>query len=68
MSHPGVDWDQAPKLARWWAVDADGKAHWYCAPNVVPFTNFWHAESKEAPTFGYVGNYKTSLTERSSVP
>lgn len=62
--HPGVDWKQAPKHARWWAIDADGFAHWYCVPNVAPFTNFWFPDRIKAPFFDYKGDYKMSLTER----
>jgi hypothetical protein len=51
-----VDWSQAPKNALWWAVDADGKAHWYCAPDVAAFTNFWFAEHVLAPDFGFSGD------------
>lgn len=64
MPHPDVDWKKAPKLARWWAIDADGQAHWFCAPNVAAFTNFWFSEPQDAPTFGYDGDYRQSLTER----
>lgn len=64
MPHPDVDWKHAPRLARWWAVDANGQAHWFFAPSVAPFTNFWYSEPQAAPTFGYVGDYKQSLTER----
>lgn len=64
MAYDGVDWKQAPKLARWWALDADGKAHWYCEPDVAPFTAFWFAGEHQAPDFGYVGEWRESLTER----
>jgi hypothetical protein len=64
MAYDLVDWHQAPVLARWWAMDADGRAHWYCEPDVAAFTDFWMAEEVPAPTFGYVGNYRDSLTER----
>lgn len=23
------DWSKAPRMAKWWAVDEDGTAHWY---------------------------------------
>ena len=62
--HPRVDWKQAPRRARWWAVDADGNAHWYCEPDVAAFTNFWLSVREPAPSFGYLGDYKQSLTER----
>lgn len=66
MPYPAVDWSQAPKLARWWAMDADGTAHWLLAPDAAPFTKFWFSEPAPAPDFGYVGDYRTSLTERLS--
>lgn len=59
----GIDWKQAPKRARWWAVDADGQAHWYCEPDVAAFTSFWHAESLPAPLFGFDGDWRASLIE-----
>ena len=59
-----IDWSKAPKSARWWAVDANGEAHWFCAPNVAPFTDFWFSEPVDAPTFGFDGDYKTSLIDR----
>lgn len=62
--HLGVDWSKAPKLARWWAVDEDGQAYWYCAPDVAARTAFWFADSLPAPTFGYEGDWRESLTER----
>ncbi|GAA0907557.1 hypothetical protein GCM10009552_15640 [Rothia nasimurium] len=64
MPHPAVDWSQAPKLARWWAMDSDGHVHWFLAPDVAPFTNFWFSEPVPAPDFGYAGDYRESLTER----
>ena len=59
-----VDWKKAPKGARWWAVDADGQAHWFCAPDVAPFTDFWFSEPVPAPDFGFVGDWRQSLVER----
>ena len=59
-----VDWSQAPKGARWWAVDEDGTAHWFGTPDVVAFTNFWFAEPKPAPMFGFKGDWRKSLVER----
>ncbi|WP_442592530.1 hypothetical protein ACSBPU_13085 [Parapusillimonas sp. JC17] len=64
MAYDLVDWKQAPTLARWWAIDANGKAYWHCQPDVAAFTDFWMAEQIEAPHFGYTGDYKESLTER----
>ncbi len=61
-----INWKIAPKNARWWAVDADGKAHWYCTPAVAPFTTFWYAEMVDAPDFGFVGDWRNSLVERPS--
>ena len=59
-----IDWENAPEGARWWAMDADGNAHWYMEPNIIPGADFWIAEEKEAPTFGYTGDWGESLTER----
>lgn len=64
QSFTGIDWTKAPKLARWWAVDGDGQAHWYCMPNVAAFTAFWYAESVVAPNFGFDGDWRESLVER----
>lgn len=60
----GVNWKQAPRNARWWAVDANGHAHWFCAPNVAAFTDFWYSEPLLAPDFGFDGDWRESLTER----
>ncbi|HEY9278596.1 MAG TPA: hypothetical protein VIP51_00865 [Eoetvoesiella sp.] len=68
MAYELVDWTQAPGLARWWAIDANGKAHWYCEPDVAPYTDFWVADEIDAPAFGYAGDYKNSLTERPDKP
>lgn len=62
--HDGVDWKDAPKTAQWWAVDADGKAHWFKSPNVAAFTDFWFTVSEQAPLFGYSGDWRESLTRR----
>lgn len=61
-----VDWSQAPKGARWWSMDGDGRANWFSAPNVVAHTDFWFSEPMPAPSFGYVGNWRESLVERPS--
>lgn len=58
-----IDWSEAPKNARWWAVDNNGEAHWFCAPNVKAFTDFWFSEPIPAPNFGFAGDWRTSLTE-----
>ncbi|TQC94709.1 hypothetical protein FK216_15615 [Moraxellaceae bacterium AER2_44_116] len=58
------DWSKAPKLARWWAIDDNGKAFWFCKPNVAAFTDFWFSEPIPAPDYGFIGDYKNSLTER----
>lgn len=62
--HDAANWKLAPKGARWWAVDANGQANWFCAPNVAPFTDFWFSEPQPAPAFGFTGNWRESLTER----
>jgi len=45
-------------------MDKSGQAHWFPAPNVVAFTDFWFAEPVNAPTFGFDGDWKKSLVER----
>jgi hypothetical protein len=62
--HIGVDWKSAPKTAQWWAVDANGQAHWFMAPNIAPFTDFWFTEQVPAPPFDYEGDWRESLTAR----
>ncbi len=62
--HPDVDWKSAPKTAQWWAVDANGEAHWFKSPNVAPFTDFWFTDSEKASLFGYEGDWRESLTRR----
>jgi hypothetical protein len=61
-----IDWDKAPKNARWWAMDANGQANWFCKPNVAAFTDFWFSEPVSAPTFGFKGDWRDSLQERPS--
>lgn len=64
---PNVDWSTAPKAARWWAMDKNGQAHWFCVPDVKPFTDFWFsADPVPAPTFGFSGDWIKSLVERDS--
>jgi hypothetical protein len=62
-----IDWSQAPKNARWLEVDKDGAAHWFCAPNIAPFTDFWFSEPQPAPKFDFSGDWKGSLVERPSM-
>lgn len=59
-----VDWKQAPRSARWWAMDEDGAAHWFLMPDVAAFTNFWYAERVPAPPFGFSGDWRHSMVER----
>jgi hypothetical protein len=54
----------APRHARWWAVEEDGGAFWYCAPQLAPLTGFWYCDQLPAPNFGYAGDWRSSLTER----
>ncbi|RRA01929.1 hypothetical protein [Burkholderia cepacia] len=64
MDKPEIDWKKAPKTARWWAMDANGTANWFLAPNVAAYTDFWFSEPVRAPSFGFIGDWRTSLTER----
>ena len=54
--HNGVDWTKAPKNAFWWAVDENGKAHWFKGPDIVPHTKFWFMDEEKAPLLGYEGD------------
>jgi len=38
--HNSVDWTKAPKNAYWWAVDEDGKAHWFLARTLRRLPDF----------------------------
>ncbi|MDR2333814.1 MAG: hypothetical protein LBE61_10045 [Burkholderiaceae bacterium] len=64
--HQRVDWSKAPTHAHWWAVDANGAAHWFADPRLTAFDTSWRFEVMAAPDFGYIGDYKQSLTERPS--
>lgn len=59
-----IDWSKAPKLARWWAINKDGVAHWYCAPDIACYSSFWFSDAVPAPTFNFRGDYRKSLTSR----
>ena len=59
-----VDWSLAPAHARWWAVDEDGRAHWYCMPDIAHMSSFWFSDQIPAPTFGFAGDWRISLVER----
>lgn len=48
-------------------MDKDGEAHWFCAPDVAAFTDFWFSEPMLAPKFGYDGDWRQSLVERPAV-
>lgn len=58
-----IDWRQAPRGAKWWAINADGQAHWFTPPKPIPFAHIWYADMDPAPDFGYQGDWKDSLHE-----
>ncbi|NIF82795.1 hypothetical protein F3J24_04640 [Comamonas sp. Tr-654] len=60
----GVNWRQAPVLARWWAINPDGRAYWFFEPTYDELGDIWFPEMELAPTFGYAGDHKASLTPR----
>ena len=66
LGHPRIDWSRAPSRAHWWAMDANGEAHWFVDPRVSAFETCWRFEVAAAPNFGFLGDYKQSLTERPS--
>ena len=66
------DWSQAPDGYNWWAMDGfSGVANWYKSE---PFlddddTDEWNvvlsiATYREAPSFGYTGDWRNSLRKR----
>ena len=66
------DWSQAPSGYDWWAMDGfSGVANWYKSE---PFlddddTDEWNvvlsiATYREAPSFGYTGDWRESLRKR----
>jgi len=59
-----INWNEAPKKAQWWAMDANGQAHWYLTPDIAAFTNFWYSDQVLAPNYDFVGDWRESLTER----
>jgi hypothetical protein len=61
-----IDWGQSPDSARWWAVDENGEAYWFCSPTYVPLAPFWYCEQLPAPAFGFSGDWRESLIERSA--
>jgi len=65
--HAQVDWRRAPADARWWAMDGTGHAFWYLAPDRLAGTDFWYPTQTLAPTFGYAGDWRDSLTERPDI-
>ncbi len=59
-----IDWKEAPKEARWWAMNANGQAHWFLGPEDSHLKDSWCLCQVPAPSFGFSGDWKYSLTER----
>ncbi|MDR0258392.1 MAG: hypothetical protein LBI76_01175 [Comamonas sp.] len=64
MNFSAIDWNQAPANARWWDIDGDGHAYWYCMPQIANSTTFWFSSRHPAPSFGYARDFRMSLQER----
>ena len=62
MKFSAIDWNQAPANARWWAMDGDGHAYWYCMLQIAAATTFWFSARQTAPSF------RASLQERPPAP
>ena len=59
------DWSQAPKWARWWAIDKDRLAFWHHTKPKNDDIEFYQCgEFCDAPSFNYQGNWKDSLRKR----
>ncbi|MEF9962854.1 MAG: hypothetical protein RR779_00720 [Comamonas sp.] len=67
MKFSAIDWNLAPEEARWWAIDGDGHAYWYCMPQIAAATTFWYPSRHPAPSFGYARDFRLSLQERPPV-
>jgi hypothetical protein len=59
-----VDWQNAPAGARWWSISMDGSAHWHMMGVSNEPMSFLTAVTWPAPDFGYLGDWRESLTER----
>lgn len=68
-SDASVNWKLAPTKALWWAMDSDGRAHWYTMPDVKPpFCAIWSHEMLVAPAFAFdPANWRSSLVTRPGV-
>ena len=59
------DWSQAPKWARWWAIDKDRLAFWHHTKPKNDDIEFYQCgEFCYAPSFNYQGDWKNSLRKR----
>ncbi|AIY40566.1 hypothetical protein LT85_1408 [Collimonas arenae] len=45
-------------------MDGSGHAHWFMEPHIKSRAHFWYTQELHAPTFGYMGDWQESLTER----
>lgn len=61
MAHDKVDWSRAPKNCICWIVDEDKSARW-----LVPkaYSCCWLVDQIPAPSFGFEGDWRNSLTRR----
>ena len=59
------DWSQAPKWARWWAIDKDRLAFWHHTKPKNDDIEFYQCGMFcDAPSFNYQGDWKDSLRKR----
>lgn len=50
---PQPDWNAAPEWARYYAIDADGREHWFeNEPFLKPSYSWWSSAPHGEPTFG----------------
>ena len=61
-----IDWSQAPKWARWWAIDKDRLAFWHHTKPKNDDIEFYQCGEFccYAPSFNYQGDWKNSLRKR----
>lgn len=60
------DWSQAPDWANWWTITKYGQGHWFLSEPKVIEESWVRAtrECKQAPSFGYTGDWRDSLRKR----
>ena len=71
IGNPKVDWLQAPKWAKYWLKDGYSNKFWWCSnrPKLEEDYFLFHGRysAEEAPSFGFNGDWKKSMTSRKAM-